>query len=35
MGKENVYMVLMGKAGKQKPLGRPSGRWENDIKIYI
>jgi len=34
-GNKNVHMVLMGKVGKKKtPLGRPSGRWENDNKIY-
>jgi hypothetical protein len=28
-----VHRVLVGKPEEKMPLGRPSRRWENDIKI--
>jgi len=27
--------VLMGKPEGKRPLGRPSHRWEDNIKIYL
>jgi hypothetical protein len=29
----NVYMVLVGKLERKRPLGRPRRRWEDGIKI--
>jgi hypothetical protein len=31
----NVYRVLVGKPEGNRPLGRPTRRWEDNIKIYI
>jgi hypothetical protein len=30
-----VYRVLVGKPGGKRPLGRPSRRWEDNIKIDL
>jgi hypothetical protein len=30
----DVYRVLVGKPEGKSPLGRPSCRWENNIKIF-
>jgi hypothetical protein len=36
MGDErNAYVVLVGKAEVEKPLGRPRLRWKEDIKMYV
>jgi hypothetical protein len=31
----NVYRILVGKAERKGPLGRPRRRWVDDIKIYL
>jgi hypothetical protein len=31
--KRNAYRILVGKPDKKRPLGRPSCRWVNNIKI--
>jgi hypothetical protein len=33
--KRNVYRVLVGNLEGQRPLGRPRGRWEINIKIDL
>jgi hypothetical protein len=30
-----VYRVLVGKPEEKRPLGRPRGRWENNIKMDL
>jgi len=30
-----VYKVLVGKPGGKRPLGRPSSRWEDNIKMCL
>jgi hypothetical protein len=30
-----VYMVLVGKPERKRPLGRPRLRWEDNIKIHF
>jgi hypothetical protein len=34
-GKRNVYRVLVGKLEGQTRLGRPSRRWEDNIKMNL
>ena len=31
----NAYRVLVGKPEEKRPLGRPRGRWEDDIKMNL
>jgi hypothetical protein len=31
----NVYRVLVGKPEGKRPFGRPRGRWEDGIKMYL
>jgi hypothetical protein len=31
----NVYRVLVGKPERKRPLGRPSRRWEDEIKMDL
>jgi len=31
--RRGVYMVLVRKPGEKRPLGRPRGRWEDNIKM--
>jgi hypothetical protein len=31
----NVYNVLVGKAERKRPLGRPSRKWENNIVMDL
>jgi len=33
--KRGVYVVLMGKPGGKRPLGRPRRRWENNISMDL
>jgi hypothetical protein len=33
MGKRNAYRVLVGKPEDERPLGRPTHRWSDDIKM--
>jgi hypothetical protein len=33
--RRNAYRILEGKPEKKRPLGRPTRRWENNIKIYF
>jgi hypothetical protein len=33
--KENAYSVLMGKAERRRPLGRPRIRWEDNMKMGL
>jgi hypothetical protein len=33
--RRGLYRILVGKPEGKKPLGRPSCRWEDNIKIYI
>jgi hypothetical protein len=36
MGKgRGMYRVLVGKPERKRPLGRPSHRWEDDIKMAL
>ena len=36
MGKRRgLYRVLVGKPGRKRQLGRPSCRWEDNIKMYL
>ena len=36
MGKgRGVYRVLVGKPEGRRPLGRPSRRWEDNIRMYL
>jgi hypothetical protein len=30
-----VYIVLVGKPERKRPLGRPRRRWENNIKMNL
>jgi hypothetical protein len=30
-----VYRVLVGRPEGKRPLGRPSSRWEDNIKMYL
>jgi hypothetical protein len=31
----NTYKILVRKLEEKRPHGRPSGRWENNIKINL
>jgi hypothetical protein len=31
----DVYRILMGKAERKRPLGRPRHRWEDNIRMYL
>jgi hypothetical protein len=33
--KRDAYIVLVRKPEGRIPLGRPTRRWKNDIKIYL
>jgi hypothetical protein len=33
--KRDTYIVLVGKAVEERPLGRLTRRWFNDINIYL
>jgi len=33
--KRDVYRVLVGKPEGKRPLGRPSRRWEDNIKMHL
>jgi hypothetical protein len=33
--KRNAYRVLVGKPEGRRPLGRPRGRWVDNIKIDL
>jgi ferredoxin-thioredoxin reductase catalytic subunit len=33
--RRGVCRVLVGKPEEKRPLGIPTCRWENDIKIYL
>jgi hypothetical protein len=33
--RRGAYRVLVGKPERMRPLGRPSGRWEDNIKMYL
>jgi len=33
--KRGVYSVLVGKPERKRPLGRPRGRWEDNIRMEI
>jgi hypothetical protein len=33
--KRNAYRILVGKPDGKKPLGRPRGMWEDNIKMDI
>jgi hypothetical protein len=33
--KKNAYKILVGKPEGKRPLGRPRGRWVNNIKIDL
>jgi hypothetical protein len=36
MGKgRGVYRVLVGKLERKRPLGRPRGRWDDNIKLDL
>jgi hypothetical protein len=35
MGGRGVYRVLVGKTEENRPLGRPSFRWEDNIKMDL
>ena len=36
MGEERgVYRVLLGKPEGRRPLGRPRGRWVDNIRMYL
>ena len=30
-----MYRVSVGKSGRKRPLGRPRGRWEDNIKMDL
>jgi len=30
-----MYRLLVGKSRRKRPLGRPRGRWEDDIKMDL
>jgi hypothetical protein len=33
VGERNAYRILVAKPERKRPLGRPRGRWENNIKM--
>jgi hypothetical protein len=33
--RRGVYRVLVGKPEGKRPLGRPRGRWQNNIKMDL
>jgi hypothetical protein len=33
--KRNAYRILVGNPVGKRPLGRPTRRWVNNIKIYV
>jgi hypothetical protein len=33
--KKNAYRILVGKPDGKRPLGRPKGRWVNNIKMDL
>jgi hypothetical protein len=33
--KKNTHRILVGKPEGKRPLGRPRGRWENNIKMDL
>jgi hypothetical protein len=33
--KRNAYMILLGKPGGKRPLGRPRRRWMNNIRMDL
>jgi hypothetical protein len=33
--KRGVYRVLVGKSEEKRPLGKPSRRWEDNIKMDL
>ena len=33
--RRGAYRVLMGKAKRKSPVGRPWNRWEDNIKMYL
>jgi hypothetical protein len=33
--RRGVYVVLMGKPERKRPLGRPRRRWEDNIKMDL
>jgi hypothetical protein len=33
--KRNAYRILVGKPERKRPLGRPTLRWENNIKMDL
>jgi hypothetical protein len=34
-GERGVYVVLVGRPESKRPLGRPRGRWEDNIKMNL
>jgi hypothetical protein len=33
--KSKAYRILVGKLERKRPLGRPRGRWADNIKMYL
>jgi hypothetical protein len=33
--KWNAYSILVGKLEEKRPVGRPRGRWEDNIKMHL
>ena len=33
--RRGVYQVFVGKPERKRPLGRPKGRWKDNIKMYL
>jgi hypothetical protein len=33
--KRNAYIILVAKLEGKRPLGRPRGRWEDNIKMHL
>jgi hypothetical protein len=33
--KRNAYKLLVGKPVGKRPLGRPRGRWVDNVKMYL
>jgi hypothetical protein len=33
--KKSTYIVLVGKSEGKSPIGRPSCRWENNVKMDV
>jgi hypothetical protein len=31
----NAYRILVGKAERKRPIGRPRSRWEDNIKMVL